>query len=171
MGLWSALEAKEIRHTLIHGDTKIENFLFCADTGRVKALVDLDTIMPFTWLADWGDLQRSMVNVAGEKETDFSKVMVNRDVYESVAKGFLESAQEITGNEVALMVPAVQAITLELGLRFLTDYLKGDTYFQLAPGDPADLNKTRAIVQLTLYQRLAEFGPEAEERLAKYRKR
>jgi hypothetical protein len=52
----------------------------------------------------------------------------------------------------------------------LTDFLKGDTYFQLGPEDPPDLNKTRAMVQLTLYQRLAEFGPEAEERIAKYRK-
>ena len=170
MGLWTALEAGRIRHTLIHGDTKIENFLFCSETGRVKSLVDLDTIMPFTWLADWGDLQRSMVNVAGEKERDLSKVKVDREVYESVAKGFLEAAREITDSEVALMVSAVQAITLELGLRFLTDYLKGDTYFQLGPEDPPDLNKTRAMVQLTLYQRLAEFGPEAEERIAKYRK-
>ena len=170
MGLWTALEAGRIRHTLIHGDTKIENFLFCSETGRVKSLVDLDTIMPFTWLADWGDLQRSMVNVAGEKERDLSKVKVDREVYESVAKGFLEAAREITDSEVALMVSAVQAITLELGLRFLTDFLKGDTYFQLGPEDPPDLNKTRAMVQLTLYQRLAEFGPEAEERIAKYRK-
>ncbi len=169
MGLWNALDAGKIRHTLIHGDTKIENFLFCSKSGRVKSLVDLDTIMPFTWLADWGDLQRSMVNKAGEKERDLSKVKVDREVYESVAKGFLEAAQEITDNEVSLMVSAVQAITLELGLRFLTDYLKGDTYFQLGNADPQDLNKTRAMVQLTLYKRLAEFGPEAETLLTKYR--
>ncbi|MDR3689188.1 MAG: phosphotransferase [Fimbriimonas sp.] len=169
MGLWKALESHEIRHTLIHGDTKIENFLFCAKSGRVKALVDLDTIMPFTWLADWGDLQRSMVNVAGEKETDLTKVKVDRDVYEAVAKGFLKAATQVTEAEIALMVPAVQAITLELGLRFMTDYLKGDTYFQLGPDDPADLNKTRAMVQLTLYERLVEFGPEAEAIIAKYR--
>ncbi len=168
MGLWSALAAGRIRHTLIHGDTKIENFLFCTETAKVKSLVDLDTIMPFTWLADYGDLQRSMVNVAGEKEQDLSKVKVNRDVYEAVAKGFLKAAQQVTENEVAMMVSAVQAITLELGLRFLTDYLKGDTYFQLGEGDPADLNRTRAMVQLTLYQRLAEFAPEAEAMMAKY---
>jgi hypothetical protein len=112
-----------------------------------------------------------MVNVAGEKERDLSKVVVDRDVYESVAKGFLTAATEVTDNEVALMVSAVQAITLELGLRFLTDYLRGDTYFQLAEGDPADLNKVRAMVQLTLYQRLAEFGPEAEARIQKYRRK
>jgi len=168
-GLWSALEAGHIRHTLIHGDTKIENFLFDAQTSKVKSLVDLDTIMPFTWLADWGDCLRSMVNVAGEKERDLSKILVDEDVYEAVARGFLTAAKEVTPAEVDLMVFAVQAITLELGLRFLTDYLRGDTYFRLSADDPADLNKVRAMVQLTLYLRLKEFAPEAERRLAKYR--
>lgn len=162
MALWTAVAQGRIRHTLIHGDTKIENFLFDIETGFVKALVDLDTIMPFTWLADWGDMLRSLVNVAGEKETDLNKVMVDEEVYKAVATGFLSSATEITDQEVSMMVPAVQAIALELGLRFLTDYLKGDTYFKLGPGDPEDLNKTRAMVQLTLYRRLVEFGPEAE---------
>jgi hypothetical protein len=169
VGLWAAIEDGRIRHTLIHGDTKIENFLFCAKTGRVKSLVDLDTIMPFTWLADWGDLQRSMVNVSGEKERDHTKVKVDREVYESVAKGFLGAAREVTDHEVSMMVFAVQAITLELGLRFLTDYLRGDTYFRLTDTDPKDLNKIRAIVQLTLYRRLVEFGPEAEKRLKAFR--
>ncbi|MGV3619158.1 MAG: phosphotransferase [Fimbriimonas sp.] len=170
LGLWTALREGRIRHTLIHGDTKIENFLFCRNSGRVKALVDLDTIMPFTWLADWGDLLRSMVNVAGEKETDLDKVQVDAEVYEAVVRGFLGAATEVTDEEVALMPAAVQAISLELGLRFLTDYLRGDTYFQLSDGDPADLNKTRAMVQLTLYRRLTEFAPQAEAMMARYRK-
>jgi hypothetical protein len=169
MGLWTALREERIRHTLIHGDTKIENFLFCAETGRVKSLVDLDTVMPFTWLADYGDLQRSMVNVAGEKERDLSKVVVDRAVYKAVTRGFLQSATEVTDGEIAMLVAAVEAITLELGLRFLTDYLRGDTYFQLGPEDPADLNKVRAMVQLTLYQQLAEFRGEAEALIGELR--
>jgi len=171
MGLWSALERGNIRKTLIHGDTKLENFLFCSKTGRVKSLVDLDTIMPFTWLADYGDMLRSLVNVAGEKERDIDKVVIDRDVYEAVAKGFLEAAKNVTEAEVEMMVFSVEAITLELGLRFLTDYLRGDTYFQLAKGDPEDLNKVRAMVQLRLYQRLTEFEAVAHARLAKYRVR
>ncbi len=170
MGLWLALAQGRIRNTLIHGDTKIENFLFCPASGRVKALVDLDTIMSFTWLADWGDMIRSMVNVAGEKERDLRQVTVDREVYGAVAKGFLECVEEITDAEVSMMVPAVQAITLELGLRFLTDYLRGDTYFQVGPDDPADLNKVRAMVQLTLYRRLVEFGSAAEEMIEALRR-
>lgn len=170
MGLWLALAKGRIRHTLIHGDTKIENFLFCSRTGRVKSLVDLDTIMAFTWLADWGDMLRSLINVAGEKERDQSKVLVDREVFAAVTKGFLEAAREVTDGEVSMMVPAIQAIALELGLRFLTDYLRGDTYFQLGASDPEDLNKVRAMVQLTLYRRLVEFGPEAELCVAEARR-
>lgn len=168
MALWDAVRNGTIRHTLIHGDTKLENFLFDETTGRVKSLVDLDTIMSFTWLADWGDCLRSMVNVAGEKETDLSKVQVDEGIFEAVAKGFLTSATQVTQAEIALMVSSIQAITLELGLRFLTDYLRGDTYFRLAESDPADLNKTRALVQLTLYQRLSLFAEGAEKIISQY---
>jgi hypothetical protein len=166
MGLWTAIEEGSIRKTLIHGDTKIENFLFCAQTGKVKSLVDLDTIMPFTWLADWGDMLRSMVNVAGEKERDLSKVVVDKEIYSAVTSGFLSAAKEVTSREVSLMVQAVQAITLELGLRFLTDYLRGDNYFQLLPTDEPELNKVRALVQIKLYQELAEFAKEVNLQVA-----
>ena len=146
----------EIRRTAIHGDTKIENFLFCVDTGRVKSLVDLDTIMPYTWLADWGDMMRSLCNVAGEKERDLSKIQVDRDIYECVVRGFLTTAKEVTPLEISLMPEAVEIITLELGTRFLTDYLRGDNYFQLGPQDAEDLNKVRGFAQLTLFERLRE---------------
>jgi Phosphotransferase enzyme family len=168
MALWDAVRDGTIRHTLIHGDTKLENFLFDQSTGRVKSLVDLDTTMAFTWLADWGDCLRSMVNVAGEKETDLSKVQVDEGIFEAVAKGFLTSATQVTQPEIARMVSSIQAITLELGLRFLTDYLRGDTYFRLAESDPPDLNKTRALVQLTLYQRMSNFSGRAEKIITQY---
>lgn len=151
-----AIDSGTIRKTAIHGDTKIDNFLFCRNTGKVRSLVDLDTIMPFTWLADWGDMMRSLCNVAGEREADTDKIQVNRDIYTAVTRGFLSTSREITPSEIDLMPDAVQIIALELGLRFLTDYLRGDNYFLLGPGDPADLNRTRAIAQLTLFQRLEE---------------
>ena len=90
------MESGRIRRLAIHGDTKLDNFLFSTRTGRVKALVDLDTIMPHTWLADWGDMVRSLVNVAGEKERDLSRVRVDMDVYRAVARGFLATAREVT---------------------------------------------------------------------------
>lgn len=145
-----------VRKTAIHGDTKIENFLFDRETGRVRSLVDLDTIMPFTWLADWGDMVRSLCNVAGEKEYDLARVGVDRDVYAAVRRGLLATAREATPAEKALMPEAVEAIALELGVRFLTDYLRGDDYFRLTPQDPPDLNRQRGLVQLTLFRRLRE---------------
>lgn len=160
-----------IRNTAIHGDTKIENFLFDAQTGRVMSLVDLDTVMPLTWLADWGDMVRSLVNVSGEKEVDLEKVQVDREVYRAVTEGFLSTAATATEEEIALMPQAVQIITLELGVRFLADYLRGDTYFKLGPNDPADLNRTRAMVQIKLFERLVEHEPEANEILAEFQTR
>ncbi len=169
MDLWEGLNAGRIRKTLIHGDTKIENFLFCPRTSVAKSLVDLDTIMPFTWLADWGDMVRSLCNVAGEREQDLTKIMVDTDIYLAVAKGFIQTAQSVPEAEIELMPRAVQIIALELGMRFLTDYLRGDNYFQLGPGDPPDLNKTRARVQLTLFRRLVELGDEFAEKLLAHR--
>ena len=161
-----------IRNTAIHGDTKIDNFLFCRDTGKVRSLVDLDTIMPYTWLADWGDMVRSLCNVAGEKEADLSKVQVDREVYEAVARGFLTTSQEVTEAEVNMMTEAVQIIALELGVRFLTDYLRGDDYFMvdLDGGDVWDINKRRAMVQLTLYERLRDCDGWARDLIAQLRK-
>src|SRR5262249_16278870 len=122
MRLADAMRSGEIRTLAIHGDTKLDNFLFCSRTGQVKALVDLDTIMPHTWLSDWGDMVRSLVNVAGEREPDMARVQVDMDIYRAVARGFLGTAKEVTEQEVALMVEAVQALALELGVRFLMDY-------------------------------------------------
>ncbi len=161
MTLLKGMEMREIRRVAIHGDTKLDNFLFSNRTGRVKALVDLDTIMPHTWLADWGDMVRSLVNVAGEKEADLSRIRVDMDIFRAVARGFLRSARGLLPREVELMVDAVQIIALELGIRFLADYLRGDSYFRLGPADPPDLNKTRAMVQLTLFERLRENSDEA----------
>jgi hypothetical protein len=159
--LLEGMTSGRIRRLAIHGDTKLDNFLFSTRTGRVKALVDLDTIMPHSWLADWGDMVRSLVNVAGEKERDLSRVRADMDVYRAVARGFLSTAQEVTPAEVDLMVDAPQIIALELGLRFLTDYLRGDSYFRLGPADPPDLNRVRAMVQLALFRQLRERADEA----------
>ena len=166
MTLQQARESGEIRTTVIHGDTKIENFLFDKITGKVVSLVDLDTVMPLTWLADWGDMVRSLANPAGEKETNLEKVVVSREAYKAVTEGFLSTASSPTRKEIELMPTAVQAITVELGVRFLADYLRGDTYFGLSGSDPRDLNKRRAMVQIRLFQQLLEHENEARQLLA-----
>lgn len=156
-----ALQAGRIRTVAIHGDTKLENFLFDAAGGQVRALVDLDTIVPHTWLADWGDLVRSLVNPAGEKERDIERVQVDMEIYEALARGFLSAACAVTPAEIELMADAGPIIALELGVRFLADYLRGDTYFGLGALDPPDMNKRRAMVQLQLFRNLRACAGEA----------
>jgi hypothetical protein len=97
-------------------------------------------------------MARSLINPAGERETDLAKVAVDLEVFESAARGFLSAAHHTAGNEVALMTDAVQIMSLELGVRFLTDYLRGDSYFRLESADPPDLNRIRALVQFRLFE-------------------
>lgn len=152
--LINRLRSGALRKVVVHGDTKLDNFLFGVDTGRVKALVDLDTIMPHTWLSDWGDMVRSLVNPAGERERDQEKIEIDMAVFEALARGFLSTAKGIESEEIELMVDAPQIMALELGVRFLTDYLRGDSYFKPGNDDPADLNKIRALVQFRVFERL-----------------
>jgi hypothetical protein len=159
-----------IRRTVIHGDTKLENFLFDAATGRVKALVDLDTIMAHTWLSDFGDMVRSLCNVAGERESDPARIQVDMEVYQAVATGFLRAARNVTARELDLMVDSVEVIALELGMRFLTDHLRGDSYFKLGPADPPDLNRIRGLAQLTLAQRLRARADQARPLVERLRR-
>lgn len=164
----SLTELAELRATgkiadrAIHGDTKLENFLFDAETGRAIALVDLDTIMPGTWLVDWGDMARSLCNVAGETERNLDLVRVDEQVYAAATEGFLGEIRSAAPEEIALMPRAVVSIALELGIRFLGDYLRGDTYFQLGPGDPPDLNRVRGLAQLRLAREMLHHLPKAE---------
>jgi hypothetical protein len=150
-----------IRVVPVHGDTKLENFLFSVRTGCVKALVDLDTVMPHTLLSDWGDMTRSLVNTAGEKRADSSGVHVDMEAYRAAARGFLCSIRGISTSEIDLMPDAVEIMSLELGVRFLADYLRGDSYFSPGPEDPPDINKVRALTQLALFERLREKRDEA----------
>ena len=154
LSLARKLRSGELRRVVVHGDTKLDNFLFSTRTGEVKALVDLDTIMAHTWLSDWGDMVRSLVNVAGEREEDSGRIDVDHEVFTALAKGYLDTAGTTDSRELELMVDAPQIMALELGVRFLADYLRGDSYFQLRTGDPPDLNKTRAMVQFCLFERL-----------------
>ena len=140
-----------IRETVIHGDTKIENFLF-DDHGRVIALVDLDTVMVGSWLMDWGDMMRSLTNPVGEK-AEPHQVEFAHEVYQNARDGYL-SASKAPADEIALMETAALGVTLEQATRFLSDYLRGDTYYRLGPNDPPDLNRTRARVQIELARQM-----------------
>lgn len=159
--LQKKLASGDLKTTVVHGDTKLENFLFSTRTGRVISLVDLDTVMPHTWLSDWGDTARSLVNVSGERETNQDEIRIDMDVFRSIARGFIQSALLPPRHEIELMVDAARIMALELGVRFLADYLRGDTYFKAGAGDPEDLNRIRAAVQLSVFRSLGDKASEA----------
>ncbi len=158
-----------LRKVVVHGDTKLENFLFDIHTGKAKALVDMDTIMPHTWLSDWGDMMRSLVNPAGEKESRLEKIRIDLEVFQSAARGFLNSARLIAPSEINFLADAVPIMALELGVRFLADYVRGDSYFMLGAEESQDLNRTRALVQFRLYEELQNNVSALKEILASLR--
>lgn len=150
-----------LEKAIVHGDTKLENFLFDRRTNRVKSLIDLDTVMPHTWLSDWGDTARSLVNISGESERNPDEIEIDMDVFKALARGFIRSGPLPPRHEMELMVDAARIMAMELGVRFLSDYLRGDTYFGPASGETGDLNRIRAAVQFSIFRRLGDMASEA----------
>ncbi len=115
-----------------HNDTKLNNILFDTNTGRPLCVVDLDTIMPGYSVNDFGDSIRFGATTALEDETDLSLVNFDISLYELYVKGFIEGAKGgLTDTELDLLPIGAIMMTLECGIRFLTDYLNGDTYFRI----------------------------------------
>ncbi|MCH2176330.1 MAG: aminoglycoside phosphotransferase family protein [Lentisphaeria bacterium] len=114
-----------------HNDTKLNNVLIDDVSNEASCVIDLDTLMPGLALYDFGDLVRTSTSPVAEDEKDFSKVFVQIDMFEALVKGYLESAGTfLTEAEQSSLILAGQVITMECGVRFLTDYLEGDVYFK-----------------------------------------
>lgn len=119
-----------IPERISHNDTKIGNVLIDAKSGKGICVIDLDTVMPGSALFDFGDLVRTCTCPVAEDERDLRKVDFNLSMFEAIADGFLASTGQIlTPTERELLYFAGKIITLETGVRFLTDYLDGDKYF------------------------------------------
>lgn len=113
-----------------HNDTKLNNILFDKDTNKARAIIDLDTIMPGSMLYDFGDSIRFGASTALEDEQDLSKVNFSLDLFKAYAEGFCYAVKDtITQKEKELLPYGSYLMTAECGMRFLTDYLSGDTYF------------------------------------------
>ena len=116
-----------------HNDTKLNNVLFDATAGEAICVIDLDTVMPGLAHYDFGDSIRFGANTAAEDEADLSKVSLDLEYFGAYAKGFLSQAGEsLTQTEIDQLAFSAQLMTFECGMRFLTDYLNGDTYFKTA---------------------------------------
>lgn len=133
-----------IPERVAHNDTKLNNVLMDVETGQARCVIDLDTVMPGLSLHDFGDLVRTAACRAPEDERDLRRMTVDLALFEALTAGYLSEARGfLTAPERNLMVAAGRLITLETGLRFLTDHLRGDIYFKVHRPDH-NLERCRA---------------------------
>ena len=128
-----------------HNDTKLNNVLFDEKTGEAVCVIDLDTVMPGLSIYDFGDSIRFGANHCAEDERDLSKMAIDLDMYEAYAAAFVDGAGgALTHSEIDYLPWGAKLMTLECGIRFLTDYLSGDTYFHTSrPGQNLDRCRTQ----------------------------
>jgi Phosphotransferase enzyme family len=128
----NALAKKKIPERITHNDTKFNNVMLDVVTGKAMCVVDLDTVMPGSALYDFGDMIRTTTSPTLEDELDLAKVQMGMPMFKGLARGYLESAGEfLTKGERSLIAFSGKLITFTIGIRFLTDFLSGDTYFRV----------------------------------------
>jgi Ser/Thr protein kinase RdoA (MazF antagonist) len=130
-----------------HNDTKINNVLLDKDTHQSICVIDLDTVMPGLSAYDFGDAIRYGASTSAEDERDLNKVQLDLDYYRAFTQGFLEACPSLTPDEVEALPQGAYVMTMECGIRFLTDYLVGDKYFAI---DRSDQNLDRCRTQFKL---------------------
>ena len=143
-----ALRAGRLPLRVTHNDTKLNNILSDKDTGEGICVIDLDTVMPGLSINDFGDSIRFGANHSAEDERDLSKVNFDLPLFDIYTKGFLEGAAgTLTDAEKEYLPWGAKLMTLECGIRFLTDYLEGDTYFKIHR-DGQNLDRCRTQFKL-----------------------
>lgn len=146
--LYDMLDAGELPLRVTHNDTKLNNILMDNTSKKGICIVDLDTIMPGISLFDFGDSIRYGANDCAEDEADLSKVNFDIKLFKTYAKGFIEGADgNLTQKEIELLPWGARVITLEQGIRFLTDYINGDKYYGITR-ENQNLDRTRVQFKL-----------------------
>ena len=139
----------------------LNNILLDKETGKGLCVIDLDTVMPGLSIFDFGDSIRFGANTAAEDETDLSKVTLNLDLFKIYAEGYLKCCGgRLTETEVEMMPQGAKNMTMECGMRFLTDYLQGDTYFRI---HRPNHNLDRCRTQITLVKDMESKWNEMKE--------
>lgn len=158
--LMGLLDQGELPLRVTHNDTKMSNVLFDAATQKAVCVIDLDTVMPGLTAFDFGDSIRAGASTAAEDETDLGKVHFSLDLYKAYAKGFLSSAgSALTPAELDTLPDGAWAITYEVGIRFLADYLNGDVYFRTShPQQNLDRARNQFHLARQMEERREEMG-------------
>ena len=168
--LLDLLHAGKLPLRVTHNDTKLNNVLFDKTTKRGICVVDLDTVMPGLSLYDFGDSIRFGANTAAEDEKDLSKVSLSLPLYRAYTEGYLSAAgKSLTAEEIAYLPFSGKLMTLECGIRFLTDHLNGDTYFHIAyPGHNLDRCRTQLRLVADMERKMDEMQQITRELAARY---
>ncbi len=164
--LVKAYEEGRLPLRVTHNDTKLNNVMLDEKTRKPLCVIDLDTVMPGFSVTDFGDAIRFGASTAAEDEKDLSKVSLDMELFEAYTKGFLEGCDGILGaEEIRLLPEGAKMMTLECGMRFLTDYLQGDTYFKIAYEDH---NLDRCRTQFKLVECMEEHWWDMKNCVEKY---
>lgn len=150
-----------------HNDTKINNVMLDKDTREPVCVLDLDTIMPGYSVNDFGDSIRFGASTAAEDERDLDKVHFDIGLFETYTRGFLSGCGgTLTQEEIMLLPEGAKIMTLECGMRFLTDYIDGDTYFKT---DYEDHNLVRCRTQFKLVEEMEQQWDQMKKIVEKYK--
>ena len=129
--LQNALDAGELPLRVTHNDTKLNNVLFDAKTRKALCIIDLDTVMPGSALYDYGDSIRFGVATAAEDERELDKMEMSLERFRVFTRGYVRACPGLTQKELELLPLGAKVMTMECGVRFLTDHIDGDNYFSI----------------------------------------
>ena len=137
----------ELPERVTHNDTKLNNVLFDAKTRSALCVIDLDTVMPGLSLYDYGDSIRFGASTATEDEKDLGKVSIDTEMFRVYTRGFLEACPSLTEKEIDMLPMGAKTMTYENAIRFLADYINGDTYYSISRPEH-NLDRSRTQIKL-----------------------
>jgi len=150
----------KLKKRINHCDTKVNNILFDKD-GKVLCVIDLDTVMPGFVLSDIGDFIRTGCNTGAEDDADLDRIQVNMEIFKAYTRGYMETAKDfLTPLEIQMLPYGGRLLTYMQTVRFLTDYLNGDTYYKI---HSPKHNWQRSLAQFKFLRELEAKAPEMDE--------
>lgn len=164
--LCDMLASGEIPLRVTHNDTKLNNIMLDHKTGKGICVIDLDTVMSGSALYDYGDSIRFGANTGAEDEKDLSKISCDLELFALYTKGFIEGCGgSLTQKEIRMLPMGAKLMTLECGMRFLTDYLEGDRYFKI---HRPEHNLDRCRTQFCMVKDMEDKWEQMQEIVEKY---
>jgi Ser/Thr protein kinase RdoA (MazF antagonist) len=143
---------------ICHCDTKVNNMMFDEDGKHVLCVIDLDTVMPSFIFSDFGDFMRTGANTGAEDDKNLDNVEFNMDIFRAFTEGYLSTAREfLLPIEIENLPYAAALFPYMQTVRFLADYINGDTYYKI---QYPDHNLVRSRAQFKLLQSVEAHTPE-----------